>query len=238
MLKVCNLNKQIRGKPILDGISIEVPENSVAVFLGGSGAGKSTLFRVLNHLETYDSGSFELNGKALDIASVNKNHLVGMVFQHFNLFEHLTVEENITLPLTKIQGKSLADASQVATKLLQRYGLQEKAKLSVQSLSGGQKQRLAIARTLAFDPQVVCMDEPTSALDPLLTNQIAADIQEIANSGRIVLVSTHDMQLVQRLGATVFFMEAGSILSRVHLKDYYADPKSYPFLQAFMPSDA
>lgn len=236
MFTVKQLNKSIKGKSILKDVSFAIPRGQIGVFLGASGVGKSTLFRVLNNLEGYDAGTFALDDSALDLQSVSKKHLVGMVFQHFNLFEHLTVEENITLALIKMKGKSKKEALEIAHSLLGRYGLGEKAKSSVHKLSGGQKQRLAIARTLALDPQVVCLDEPTSALDPILTEQVAGYISEIAQSGRVVLVSTHDMQLVDMLDATAYYMASGSIVESAVLKEYRLDSMAYPNLRSFMKS--
>src|SRR5262249_41767823 len=155
-----------------------------------SGVGKSTLLRVLNNLEQYDAGTFYLDDQPLNLATVSKQHTVGMVFQHFDLFEHLSVQDNILLALTKAQHKSHEEALHLAHAELVRFGLEEKASTNVCKLSGGQKQRLALARTLALNPQIVCLDEPTSALDPHLTGQVATYISELAQDGRIVLVAT------------------------------------------------
>ncbi len=155
-----------------------------------------------------------------------------MVFQHFNLFEHLSVEENITLPLL-IQKKSKEEAKQIAKGLLKRYGLEDKAEMSSQKLSGGQKQRLAIARSLALNPQIICLDEPTSALDPTLTNQIAQYIKELAQEGRIVLITTHDMSLVDQLEASWFLMREGTIKEHCLAEEYKADSTRFPLLQDF-----
>lgn len=180
MLKVNHLSKNISGKQVLKNLNFEVGEGSVAIFLGESGAGKSTLLRVLNNLESYDQGSYLL---------LDERHTIGMVFQHFHLFEHLNVEENITCALTNCKGLAKKEAKSIANQLLERYGLQEYHQSSVCNLSGGQKQRLAIARTLALDPKVVCLDEPTSALDPGLTKQVAKFIAELIAENRIVLLS-------------------------------------------------
>lgn len=235
MLKVKNLTKKVHEKALLNNLSFEVQRGGIAIFLGGSGVGKSTLLRALNHLESYDAGTFTLDEAPLELATVSQNHTVGMVFQHFNLFENLTVEDNITLALIKTQGKSLEEAHKIATNLLTQYGLEEKAKLSIHKLSGGQKQRLAIARTLALNPQIVCMDEPTSALDPKLTNQVAKYIMEIAKDNRIVLVTTHDMGLVHELQGDVslFLMEKGTIVESVSKQGYKMNPSDFPHLQRF-----
>jgi polar amino acid transport system ATP-binding protein len=156
MLKLNALTKTYHGKNILDHVSLNVGKGEVAILLGSSGVGKSTLLRILNNLESLDSGSITLDGKPLDLQQVNKDHTVGIVFQNFNLFEHLTVQENITLALEKTSGKSKKEAQAIARALLKRYGLEDKANNYVTQLSGGQKQRLAIARTLALKPKIVC----------------------------------------------------------------------------------
>jgi len=185
MFKVSHLSKKIGSKTIFKDLNFEIDHGKIAIFLGGSGVGKSTLLRVLNNLEGYNSGSFILDGFEINLASVNRNHLIGMVFQHFNLFEHLNAEENIILTLTQSKGMDKKEAKLAAHALLERYGLQDKATARIQNLSGGQKQRLAIARTLALNPKIVCLDEPTSALDPRLTSQVAQFITELAAENKI-----------------------------------------------------
>lgn len=234
MLTVKNLKKKIGAKEILKGISFELTKGQIGIFLGGSGVGKSTLLRILNNLESYDSGEFTFAGKTLDLENVNHDHTVGMVFQHFNLFEHLTVLENITLALIKLQGKTKQEARVIATMLLARYGLAEKADLSIHQLSGGQKQRLAIARMIALNPQVICLDEPTSALDPQLTHQVAAFIGEMAKDERVVLITTHDMNLVTQLDGVMFLMQHGEIVESVISKTYNQNPDAYPLIQSFV----
>ena len=144
------------------------------------------------------------------------------------------MEKNITLPLIKLQHKKRTEAKQIALQLLDRYGLIDKAQSSIHALSGGQKQRLAIARTLALKPQIVCLDEPTSALDPQLTDQVARYIQEIAQSGCIVLVSTHDLQLLDKLDAHIFLMHAGTIIESAPKSSYNATPTHYPHLHRYL----
>jgi polar amino acid transport system ATP-binding protein len=206
MLKVDGLVKVAGERTILDGLSFTCAKGEVAVFLGGSGVGKSTLLRVLNHLEEYQKGSIELGGIPLAAGQV------GMVFQHFNLFHHLSVLDNITIALIQCKGLSPSDAVQIASTLLEKYGLLDKAALSVKKLSGGQKQRVALARTIAMNPQIICMDEPTSALDPKLTKQVASMITDLAKEGCIVLVTTHDTSLIEALPATFHLMEQGRIV--------------------------
>jgi len=231
MFEVMNLNKIIKGRAILNDLSFKLKKGEVGIFLGKSGVGKSTLLRILNHLESADSGKVILEGNVLDLSKANN---IGLVFQHFNLFEHLNVEENITLCLRKVLGKTADEAHTIAFALLKRYGLEEKAKSSVQKLSGGQKQRLAIARTLALNPEVICLDEPTSALDPLLTQQMAQYISELAHEGKTVLITTHDLGLVEKLQGTLFLMQAGKIVETCASEAYKSKSSDYPLLDAFL----
>lgn len=232
MLKVHKLNKTIQSKQILYDLSFEVKRGEIAIFLGESGVGKSSLFRVLNNLDSYNTGNFSLDEKPF--ASFEGHQAIGMVFQHFNLFEHLSVEDNIILPLVKSQGKSLSEANRIADTLLKRYQLENKHKIKTQKLSGGQKQRLAIARTVALNPQIICLDEPTSALDPRLTKQVADYLTQLALDGHIVLLTTHDMSLPTQLDATLFLMQNGQITEKAFTKNYYANPSQFPLLQRFL----
>ncbi|MDR3646844.1 MAG: ATP-binding cassette domain-containing protein [Candidatus Babeliales bacterium] len=206
----------------------------IAFLLGESGAGKSTLLRILNNLESYDNGTITLNDKVLDKTNINK--AIGIVFQHFNLFPHLTVEKNITLALEKVYNKSNEDAHKIAQELLAKYKLENKSSLSIDTLSGGQKQRLAIARALAINPYVICLDEPTSALDPLLTNYVAQQIQELANENRIVIVSTHDMNLVlnENIHGIIYLMKEGNIIEKASTKEVKTNPEKFKYLINFV----
>lgn len=234
MLDIKNVSKKFGSKTILDHVSLQVNTGEIAVLLGASGVGKSTLLRVLNHLETADSGSFSLNGQPLDLNTVNQTHTIGFVFQNFNLFDHLTVEENITIALEKALGKSKKEAHDIALRLLAHYGLADKAQSYPSDLSGGQKQRLALARTLALKPQVICLDEPTSALDPLLTAYVANTIQELAKEGYIVLVATHDTSLLQRLSATIYLMKNGKIVESATTSQLHNQASSFPQITNFI----
>lgn len=234
MLEIKNLSKKFGPKTILDHVNLEVKKGEIAVLLGSSGVGKSTLLRVLNHLEAPDSGSFILDGKPLDLETVNKTHTVGFVFQNFNLFDHLTVQENITLALEKALGKSSTESNAIATRLLDHYGLADKANMYPADLSGGQKQRLALARTLSLKPKVICLDEPTSALDPLLTAHVANNIQELAREGYIVLVATHDTSLIERLNCTIHLMKEGKIIQTASSHELAKDPLAYSLIKNFI----
>lgn len=238
MFKVTNLGKNISGKVILQNVNFEIEHGQVGIFLGGSGVGKSTLLRILNNLENYDSGTFTLDDQPLNLTEVNRNHTMGMVFQHFNLFENLNVEDNINLALIKLKGMTKNEAQEVSTALLDRYGLLSFAKNRVNRLSGGQKQRLAIARTIALNPKIICLDEPTSALDPRLTGQIAKYIEDLAADNRIVLLATHDIGLIQKLHGKLLLMKKGAILETCLTNEYQDHPSNYPHLQHFLSGHA
>ncbi len=230
MLSIEKLSKSFGTKKILDAVSLTVHPGEIALFLGTSGVGKSTLLRVLVNLETAESGIIMLNGKPLrhDI------HTVGMVFQQFNLFEHLNVEENITIALETVQHKTTQEASTIAQELLKKFGLDHKRTARIFELSGGQKQRLAIARTIALKPAVVCMDEPTSALDPHLAGYVAKNIQELAAQGYIVLVASHDVRLINNLSCSIYLMENGTIVEHAAAGRFNATPDQFPLIQKFI----
>jgi polar amino acid transport system ATP-binding protein len=234
MLKIKHLTKSFHAKKILNNVSLTVNKGEIALFLGSSGVGKSTLLRILNNLETVNSGTIELNGTSLNLNTINTTHTVGMVFQHFNLFDHLTVEQNITLPLERILKKTPAQAQTIAHNVLQRYGLLEQKNKYALQLSGGQKQRLAIARALVMQPKIICLDEPTSALDPVLTSYVANNIQQLATDGYIVLVATHDTDLLKKLDCTIYLMSEGAIIETAHSHELYSNPQTFPLITKFV----
>lgn len=236
MLIIKNLAKKFGDKTILKNISASIPTGSIAIFLGSSGTGKSTLLRALNNLETIDAGSVELDGRPINLATVNKTHTIGMVFQQFNLFDHLSAADNIALSLEKSKGIPRAAALKRAHELLTTFELTDKADKYPHQLSGGQKQRLAIARTIALEPRVLCMDEPTSALDPLLTNAIAQLINGLAQKGLTILIATHDTALVDKLQAHIFLMDHGAIVEKASTKDFAQHPEQFPLLNKFVNS--
>lgn len=206
MLSVKHIIKTFHGKKVLDDVSFDVHPGQIVVLLGSSGVGKSTILRILNHLETLDSGTIELNNNPIEFKKV------GILFQDFNLFNHLTVLENITLPLTKVALKPIAEAQKIAYALLRQFGLESKAASYPVALSGGQKQRVALARTLAMNPSVICLDEPTSALDPQLKSDIAQIITKLSQQGFMIIVTTHDTTLLQQLACTIHLMQDGKII--------------------------
>ncbi len=231
MLEIKHLTKIYHSKTVLNDISLSVEPGEIALLLGSSGVGKSTLLRILNGLETYDKGTIVLNNKSLDI---KHTRAVGMVFQQFNLFEHMTVIRNITFALEKALKKTPKEARAIAHALLKKYGLEDKADLPVTQLSGGQKQRLAIARSLALRPRIICMDEPTSALDPLLTNYVAQSIQELAQEDYIVLVASHDTALIEKLDCTIYLMDKGELVQTARSKEFRKHPENYPKIKNFV----
>lgn len=228
MLEVKNIKKSIQGKTVLNGINFSLERNNIGIFLGKSGAGKSTLLRMLGQIEPCDQGECTLDGQPLDPSKI------GMVFQHFHLFDHLNAEENIALALIKTKKKTKKEAIEIAKQLLSSYGLKDKAKAKVHELSGGQKQRVAIARSLALNPDILCFDEPTSALDPLLCSEVAKYIIEFAKKGKIALVTTHDLRLVELLTGELFLFQEGVIAEKALKTEYEKGPASYPLLRNFV----
>ena len=234
MLEIKNITKKFGDHRILNNINMTLHPGTVSILLGKSGGGKSTLLRILNNLEAMNTGSVFFNEKFLDLKTVQKNHLVGMVFQHFSLFKNLSVAQNITIVLEKVLKYSKAKAEKKTAELLTQFNLQKLANVSTGSLSGGQKQRLAIARAVAVSPKILCMDEPTSALDPIFTKSIAMLINNLAQSGYSVLVATHDMSLVENLQGTIFLMEDGTIKQSAKTDDFFHSPRNFNDINNFV----
>lgn len=237
MLAIKNAHKTFGSKKVLDGISLSVKRGSIAVLLGGSGVGKSTILRVLNNLETLDAGEITLDNQNLNLKTINHTHTVGMVFQQFNLFAHLTIAQNITLALEKAFKQKKNEAIKVAQQLLEKYELGDKGDCYPSQLSGGQKQRVALARAEALKPKIMCLDEPTSALDPLLTTHVANTIMQLANNGYIVLIATHDTELLKKLDCTIYLMESGKIVETATSHDFANNPQQFPKLTRFVAGD-
>ncbi len=227
MLNIKNISKHHQSRLILDNVSFDVRSGEIVVLLGKSGVGKSTILRILNGLESKDSGSIMFNNKPLSSKSV------GMVFQEFNLFPHLTIQENITLPLQKIKKLPREQADRIAQQLLETYELSQQAHLRPSRLSGGQKQRVAFARTLAMQPRIICCDEPTSALDPLLTSKIAHEINQLAQQGLIVILATHDTELIKQITCTIHLMHNGKIIETASSSDLVTSPEKFPYIKNF-----
>lgn len=213
-----NFCKTLGGRAILKGVSLSVNRGEMKVLIGPSGGGKSTFLQCLNYLIIPDSGELLLNGEK--VSPNNKNELyslrerVGMIFQDFNLFDHLSALDNVSIALTKVKKLPKREATLRAMSELERVGLARRAGLYPAELSGGQKQRVAIARALAMDPEVILLDEPTSALDPELVGEVLAVIRELARGGMTMVLATHQMDFAKALATEILFMEQGAIIER------------------------
>lgn len=214
-ISVRNLKKNFGSLEVLKDISLDVSEGEVVVLLGPSGSGKSTLLRCLNQLETVTSGQIIIDGQDVTDKHTNINKVrenIGMVFQHFNLFNHLTVLKNMTLAPVHLKTLSKTEAKDKAMKLLERVGLADKADAYPSQLSGGQKQRVAIARALEMNPDILLFDEPTSALDPEMVGEVLAVMKELAREGMTMVVVTHEIGFAREVASRVIFMEGGYIV--------------------------
>lgn len=227
MIIIKDLHKSFGQKEILKGIDLHVKQSEVVVVIGPSGSGKSTMLRCVNYLEVPTSGTITLNGKTItrdvDINTIRAE--VGMVFQHFNLFPHMTVLQNITLAPIKVRGMSRHEAEQTAMVLLKRVGLQDKADSRPAQLSGGQQQRVAIARALAMHPQIMLFDEPTSALDPEMVNEVLEVMKALAESGMTMMVVTHEMGFARQVADRVLFMDEGKIIEQGTPDEVFNHPR-------------
>lgn len=228
MISVKNLKKQFNDLEVLKGITTEIKDGECVVVIGPSGSGKSTFLRCLNRLEEASSGEIYLDAVNIMDENVNINaarQRMGMVFQHFNLFPHLTVLQNMTIAPTTLRRLSDADANQKAMSLLDRVGLHDKADAYPNQLSGGQKQRVAIARALAMDPQVMLFDEPTSALDPEMVGEVLDVMKELADAGMTMVVVTHEMGFAKKVASRVLFMDEGMIAEEGSPEDIFERPQ-------------
>jgi ABC-type polar amino acid transport system ATPase subunit len=228
MVQLEQVRKSFGDLVVLDGIDLEVAPGDVQVIIGPSGSGKSTLLRCVNLLEPVDSGRIflegkEITGKGVDVSRVRQN--VGIVFQQFNLFPHLRVIDNLTLAARRIRKRRRADAETSAHELLERVGLEEKARQYPHQLSGGQQQRVAIARALMMNPHVMLFDEVTSALDPELVGEVLIVMRDLAKDGMTMLVVTHEMQFAREVGDHLVFMDEGVIVEQGKPADVLDRPK-------------
>ena len=225
-LRMENISKTLGGRKILDDVSLSVPRGTMTVLIGPSGAGKSTFLQCINHLIPPDAGTVYLNGEKLngrDKAALSRfRQSVGMIFQDFNLFDHLTALDNVGIALTKVKGLSKTQARERALEELARVGLKNRANLYPAELSGGQKQRVAIARALAMDPIAMLLDEPTSALDPELVGEVLAVIRDLASGGMTMIMATHQMDFARALATEIVFMEKGRIIEQGSPKNLLA----------------
>ncbi len=229
MIEVKNLIKSFDGNVVLNGISETIEKGEKVVIIGPSGSGKSTFLRCLNLLETPGSGEIwfegeQINTKKCDINRVRRK--MGMVFQHFNLFPHLTVLQNITLAPVMLKLQSKVEAEQNAGRLLERIGLLDKADTYPNMLSGGQKQRIAIVRSLAMNPDMMLFDEPTSALDPEMVGEVLELMKELADDGMTMVVVTHEMGFAREVATRVLFMDGGQILEQGTPQTFFENPEN------------
>lgn len=229
MIMVENLYKSFGDNEVLKGISNKIKEREVVCVIGPSGSGKSTFLRCLNLLEEVTSGKITIDGKVItdkfiDVPKVRSQ--VGMVFQHFNLFPHKSVLDNITLGPMKVRNLSRKKAEEKAYGLLKKVGLSDKANVFPASLSGGQQQRVAISRALAMDPKVMLFDEPTSALDPELVGEVLSVMKELAQEGMTMVVVTHEMSFAREVGDRVIFIDEGIIMEEGEPEQIFTDPQS------------
>jgi polar amino acid transport system ATP-binding protein len=228
MIKIENLNKSFGDLHVLKNINLEVFESDVVCLIGASGSGKSTLLRCLNFLEKRDNGNIIIDGKEITPSTHDINEIrqkVGMVFQHFNLFPHMTVLENIIEAPVHVKKVSKKEAIEEAKVLLSKVGLGDKADVYPNKLSGGQKQRVAIARALAMKPDIMLFDEPTSALDPELVGEVLATMKELAEDGMTMVVVTHEMGFAREVADWIIYMNEGMIIEKGHPEEFFENPK-------------
>lgn len=228
MIKMIDVYKSFGKNDVLKGINLHVERGEVVVIIGPSGSGKSTVLRCMNYLEEPTSGDVIVDGMNLNVKE-NINNVraeVGMVFQRFNLFPHMTVLDNITLAPQKIRKISKAKAEEIALELLAKVGLRDKADSYPQQLSGGQQQRVAIARALAMKPKVMLFDEPTSALDPEMVSEVLDVMKSLAKEGMTMVVVTHEMGFAKEVGTRVLFVDEGKILEAGTPAEVFEHPKN------------
>ena len=229
MIRMVGVEKYFDDFHALKNINLEIPRGQVVVVLGPSGSGKSTLCRTINRLETIEEGTIDIDGQALPAEGKELARLrsdVGMVFQQFNLFPHLTILDNVTLGPMKVRKAKKADATARARELLDRVGIGNQAEKYPAQLSGGQQQRVAIARALAMEPKVMLFDEPTSALDPEMVGEVLDVMSELAQSGMTMVVVTHEMGFARKVADRILFMADGEIVEDTDPESFFTNPQS------------
>lgn len=228
IITIQNLEKRFGAVKAVDGVSLNVRKGSVVVIIGPSGSGKSTVLRCINHLETPTGGEIVVDGMKLTHNSKDINAIraeVGMVFQQFNLFPHLTALENITLAQKIVRKRPPDEAKKIAFQQLERVGIPEKANSYPGQLSGGQQQRVAIARALAMQPKIMLFDEPTSALDPEMIKEVLDVMQDLARSGMTMVCVTHEMGFARNVASEVIFMDKGQIVEQGDPETFFTNPR-------------
>lgn len=236
MIDMHEIHKTFGDLEVLKGVSLKVFSGEVVALIGASGSGKSTLLRCTNHLETPTSGTISVLGRPVDSKTENVlrvRRAVGMVFQQFNLFPHMTVLENVIEAPIQVLGTKKAEAKRIASRLLEQVGLSEKADVYPHKLSGGQQQRVAIARALAMNPQAMLFDEPTSALDPELKGEVLKAMKDLASGGMTMLIVTHEMSFAREVADRVVFMADGVIEEQGTPEEIFDTPASQK-LQSFL----
>lgn len=229
LLKIRNLEKSFGTLSVLKGVDLDVEEGSVVCLVGSSGSGKSTLLRCINLLEQPSGGSIVFHGAEIIDPKIKPHQVrrqIGMVFQHFNLFPHMSVLQNVMEGQVTVLGKSKAEARQEAMRQLERVGLGDKAESKPQQLSGGQQQRVAIARSLAMQPRLMLFDEPTSALDPELVGEVLQTMKNLADEGMTMIVVTHEMRFAARAASKIVMLDAGRICEEGAPLDFLKSPKT------------
>lgn len=230
MIRVEHLQKNFGQLHALKDVTLEVNKGEIVSLIGPSGSGKSTLLRCIHGLEKPDKGKIYMNAELMDPQNKEKyreqrNHM-GFVFQHFNLFPHMTVLDNLNLAQTEVLGRSKEDATKKSLELLKRVGLQEKKDSYPNNLSGGQKQRVAIARALCMDPDMMLFDEPTSALDPEMIKEVLEVMKDLGKQGMTMIVVTHEMGFARKVGSRVVFLDHGEIIEDAPSEEFFSNPKS------------
>ncbi|PEA54827.1 polar amino acid ABC transporter ATP-binding protein [Bacillus pseudomycoides] len=229
MIQVQNLTKSFGSLNVLKNVNLHVQEKEVVVLIGASGSGKSTLLRCLNFLEVYDNGEISIQGEQIQPKHTNLNKVrenVGMVFQHFNLFPHMTSLENIIEAPIHVKKLDKTKATNIAYELLEKVGLQDKANVTPDLLSGGQKQRIAIARALAMNPKIMLFDEPTSALDPELVGEVLQVMKDLAKEGMTMIIVTHEMGFAREVADRIIFMDDGQIVEDAPPEQFFTAPSN------------
>ena len=227
-IELCNVKKYFGDQPVLEAVNLQVEEHQVVCLIGPSGSGKSTLLRCINGLEKIDGGEIRIHGNRVSGPGVDVDALrrdVGIVFQSYNLFPHMTVLQNVTLAPLRVLHQKRAQAEEKAMQLLKRIGLEHKAKEYPDRLSGGQQQRVAIARALAMDPMVMLLDEITSALDPELVSEVLNIVRELARDGMTMLLATHEMGFAREVASKVCFLCDGGVHEEGTPEQIFGEPK-------------